>query len=294
MDGARLSQIAAAKHDGAQGPVARRAGAIRSLPTIAVLSLCVCVAAQCIPPTPGFPGYCAATVVNTADGIPGVLAPNTIATVNGQNLSYTSASLTTADVSSGGVLPTQLPGTATHVLVGNLEATPFSVSPTQISFLVPPNLLPGKTPFVVVNQGLAGPVLTLDLQATAPAFFLSSGQDVAALRLDDSAITAASPAQPGEIVMLYATGLGATNPPAATGQLPTLAASLVPEANLQILLNGEPVSDDYILYAGVAPFFAGLYQINLQLPSDAPANPEIRLVCAGETSPAQVYLNVQP
>ena len=94
--------------------------------------------------------------------------------------------------------------------------------------------------------------------------------------------------------MLFATGLGATNPPAEPGQLPTAAASLVPESNLQVLLNGQPVRAEDILYAGVAPFFAGLYQINFQLPSDAPANPEIRLVCAGETSPAQVYLNVQP
>jgi uncharacterized protein (TIGR03437 family) len=233
-------------------------------------------------------------VVNAADGIPGALAPNTIATVNGQNLSDTSASLTPADVSSGGVLPTQLPGAATHVLVGNLEATPFSVSPTQISFLVPPNLLPGKTTFVVVNQGLAGPVLMLDLQATAPAFFLASGQDVAALHLDGSAITTASPAQPGEIVMLYATGLGATNPPAEPGQLPTVAASLVPESNFQVLLNGQSVPAEDILYAGVAPFFAGLYQINLQLPGDLAANPETRLVSSGQTSPAQVYLNVQP
>ena len=251
-------------------------------------------AAQCVPPTPGFPGYCAATVVNTADGIPGALAPNTIATVNGQNLSDTSVTLTPADVSSGGALPTQLPGTATHVLVGNLEATPFSVSPTQISFLVPPNLLPGKTTFVVVNQGLAGPVLTLDLQAAAPALFLSSGQDVAALHLDGSAITTASPAQPGEIVMLYATGLGPTNPPVEPGQLPIAAASLAPESNLQVLLNGQPVPAEDVLYAGAAPFFAGLYQINLQLPNDIAANPEIRLVCAGQTSPAQVYLNVQP
>ena len=294
MDAARFSHIASAEYDGTQGAVAGRAVAVRSCLASAILLSCVGIAAQCIPPTPGFPGYCAATVVNAADGIPGALAPNTIATVNGQNLSYTSATLTTADVSSGGVLPTQLPGTAVHVLVGNLEATPFSVSPTQISFLVPPNLLPGQTPFVVVNQGLAGPVLVLDLQAAAPAFFLSIGSDVAALHLDDSAITAASPAQPGEIVMLYATGLGVTNPPAENGLLPTATASLVPETNLQVLLNGQPVPAADILYAGVAPFFAGLYQINLQLPDDTVVNPEIRLVCAGQTSPAQVYLNVQP
>ena len=73
-----------------------------------------------------------------------------------------------------------------------------------------------------------------------------------------------------------------------------MAASLVPESNFQVLLNGQSVPAEDILYAGVAPFFAGLYQINLQLPGDLAANPETRLVSSGQTSPAQVYLNVQP
>jgi uncharacterized protein (TIGR03437 family) len=252
--------------------------------------------AQCPPPNPppGFPAYCEKTVVNSADSLPGPLAPNTIATVYGKNLSAVTASLTAADLSASGELPTRLPGTDAHVLVGGVEANPYYISPTQINFLVPPNFLPGKTTFTVVSQGLAGPLLTLQLQTTSPAFFLLNAQTVVATHADFSVITTTNPALPGEIVILYATGLGLTSPPAEPGQLPTTAAPLVSGSDFQILLDGQPAPAEDLLYSGVAPFYAGLYQINLQLPAATGQNPEIRISCGGQMSPAQIYLTVAP
>lgn len=252
--------------------------------------------AQCPPPGPpaGFPAYCAATVVNSADSLPTVLAPNTIATVYGKYLSTVTVSLTAADLSSSGELPTRLPGTDAHVLVGGMEATPYYISPTQINFLIPPNFLPARTTFTVVNQGLAGPLLTLELQATSPALFLLDAQTVVATHADGSVITTTKPAQPGEIVILYATGLGPTSPPVQPGQIPTTAAPLVGGSDFQVLLDGLPAPEEDVQYAGVAPFFAGLYQINLQLPSSTGANPEIRIGCMGQISPALIHLTVAP
>ena len=45
-----------------------------------------------------------------------------------------------------------------------------------------------------------------------------------------------------------------------------------------------------MLYAGLAPGFAGLYQINLKLPSDVPTNPEIRVVVGTDESPPLIQL----
>ncbi len=83
-------------------------------------------------------------------------------------------------------------------------------------------------------------------------------------------------------------------PPAIYGQMPTAAASLVAGANLSILLDGVAVDPSAIDYAGVAPGFAGLYQINLTLPLSTGSNPEIRLQLDGAISIPGVHLPVSP
>jgi uncharacterized protein (TIGR03437 family) len=107
-------------------------------------------------------------------------------------------------------------------------------------------------------------------------------------------LTPSSPARPGDIVILWATGLGQTTPPAYNFQLPTAAAPLIAGANLEVLLDGVAVPSSAIEYAGVAPGYAGLYQINLLLPLSTGANPEIRLQLDGATSIPGVHLPVSP
>jgi uncharacterized protein (TIGR03437 family) len=216
-------------------------------------------------------------------------------TVYGQNLSTNTQTLTAADLSADGTLPTELPGTDTQVLVANMAATPYYISPTQINFLMPPNYTPGKNlSFSVVTGGRAGPLLSILLRETAPALFLLDAQTVVATHVDGSVVTTANPARPGGIVILYATGLGPTNPPIVPGRIPTTAAPLVSASDFEVLLDGQAVPPENVPYAGVAPLFAGLYQINLSLPASTAPNPEIRLACAGQISPAQIYLTVQP
>ena len=90
------------------------------------------------------PSYSAASIVNAADNLAGPLAPNTIATIYGTGLAYGTKWLTPDDI-RGGVLPTVLPGTGVRILVGGVLANLYYVSPLQINFLVPPNLLPGAS-----------------------------------------------------------------------------------------------------------------------------------------------------
>lgn len=79
-------------------------------------------------------------------------------------------------------------------------------------------------------------------------------------------------------------------PDTNSGALATFAARIVAGPQMQILLAGVAVAATDILYAGLAPGFAGLYQINLRLPAKLPADPEIRIVIAGQTSPALIRL----
>ncbi len=76
------------------------------------------------------------------------------------------------------------------------------------------------------------------------------------------------PVRAGELLILWATGLGPTTPPVPTGDLPDFVSfALFP---VRVLLNGEAIPDALILYAGQAPGFAGLQQINILLPPEAP------------------------
>ena len=222
------------------------------------------------------PSYSAAGIVNAADNLSGPLALNTIATIYGTGLAYGTKWLTVDDI-RGGVLPTVLPGTGVRILVGGVLANLYYVSPFQINFLVPPNLLPGGSGVQVVIDGLSGPLIPIQLTAAAPALFQLDAQNAVTTRDDGSAITPDKPAKPGDIVILYATGLGQTVPPVQYCELPTRAAPLKQLADLKVVLDGTAIDAINIAYAGVAPGFAGLNQVNIKLPASTGLNPEIRI-----------------
>ncbi len=231
-------------------------------------------------PVPGIaPVYDAASIVNAADNQSGELAPNTIGTIYGANMSY------------DGI------GAETSVFVDHFAAYLYYVSPGQINFLVPPNLTAESAVVQVVIDSLAGPAIPVTLSPTAPALFQlylpqADLQYAVATLADWSVLTPTSPAKPGDIVILWATGLGPTVPPAIYGQIPGSAAPLASSANFSISLDGVPVAPSAIGYAGQAPGFAGLYQINLTLPLLTGTNPEIRLQVNDAISISNVYLPV--
>ena len=98
---------------------------------------------------------------------------------------------------------------------------------------------------------------------------------------DGTMVTAASPGNPGEELTAWATGLGATNPPAATGQA---AANPLPAAqtlgiDFNYTVNALATKPRPPLvvgptpapaYSGLAPGFVGLYQINFIVPAGPP------------------------
>jgi uncharacterized protein (TIGR03437 family) len=242
--------------------------------------------------TGGSPYYTADSIANSAAGVAGLFAPNTFLTIYGQNLAYTTRSLTATDVSNG-TLPTVLGGTGVRVLINNIPANIYYVSPTQVNLLIPTSLIAGPVTLQLVVDSLAGPAVPLILGNAAPSLFQSDATTVLGVHLDSSLITATSPAKPGEIIVLYATGVGPTTPAAIPDQIPQAAASVTPLSSFSLLLNGTAVDPRQVLYVGVTPTFAGLFQINLQVPLDAPSNPEIRIGYNGTVSPAGRILPLQ-
>jgi uncharacterized protein (TIGR03437 family) len=238
------------------------------------------------------PYYTADSIANSAANVTGLYAPNTFVTIYGQNLAYTTRALSATDI-SGNMLPTVLGTTGVRVLINNIPADIYYVSPTQVNLLIPTSLIPGPVMIQLVVDGLAGPAIPILLQSAAPSLFQLDAATVLAVHLDGSTITAASPAKAGEVVVLFASGLGPTNPAAIPNQIPQQAASVTPLSSFTMLINGTAVNPQQILYAGVVPTFAGLFQINVQLPGNTPSNPQIQIGYAGIMSPTGRVLPVQ-
>ena len=134
----------------------------------------------------------------------------------------------------------------------------------------------------------------MTLATASPALFQLDAQTAVAVRPDGSVITAQAPATPGEIVLLYATGLGRTLPPVPYGQLFYQAAPLEQLADFKLVLDGTTAESGAVAYAGIAPGFAGLYQINVILPKSTKANPEIQIGFGKELSISGIHLPVAP
>ena len=244
------------------------------------------------------PAYTAASIANSATNEPGAIAPNTLVTIYGADLAYDTHAVSPQDLHDD-TLPVNFANVGVRVTVGRVPAFLYFVSPGQINILVPSSLRPGKVKVQVVRQGIAGPDVEVDLLDAAPGLFQAGGL-VVACHPDGNPVTAEAPAAPGEIVVLYATGLGPTRVPVADGRLltPPLPAGIGAAAltiqrlpELKVLLGGAELAHDRILYAGLTPGYAGLYQVNIRLPDELFGdNPEVRLAIGDHISPEGVHL----
>jgi uncharacterized protein (TIGR03437 family) len=198
-----------------------------------------------------------ANFFNPIGGAP--LAPGTLIQLSGQYLASQNVTNSTIPV------PTTLGGTS--VLIGGIQAPVTFVSPGLIDAQVPFELPPGQPYQVIVNAN--GALTTPDgfeAGATSPGLSVQPDGLVRANHQDGTAVSETAPARPGEFISVYLVGLGATDVPVSSGAAspgsPVANASTPPAASL----NGEPVSFDF---AGLSPGLVGVYQVNLQIPSDA-------------------------
>lgn len=223
------------------------------------------------------PAYTPSSIANAASNEIGALAPNTIAYIKGDGLSFVTRALQQQDVPASGIMPTVLPGTGVRVSVGNIAAQIYYVSPKQVNFLVPANLRPGPFELQVFVDGVVGPRVPVKVAEAAPAFFEAPEGYALSAQPDGSVILPEQPVAPGSVVVTYATGLGETAPAQTYGQVARAAAWIRNPGNARLLLGDREVDPDNILYMGISPGFAGLYQINWKIPEWAENGMEFRL-----------------
>jgi len=105
---------------------------------------------------------------------------------------------------------------------------------------------------------------------------------------DGGLVTASRPAQAGDILSVFATGLGPTNPPQPpSGQaagVGTLYQTSSPVTVTVASRNAE------VLFSGLAPTFVGLYQINIRVPAGLGSGLQPLTVSVGASTSAKVML----
>jgi uncharacterized protein (TIGR03437 family) len=162
------------------------------------------------------------------------------------------------------------------------------VSPTQLNVLLPSDTNATTVQLQVRNPAGITPQLPVTVQTNAPQMLTIDGKNVYAAHSNGTLVGKAAPASPGETVVLYATGCGATNPALIPGQMPLQVASLI--TSPQVTVGGEAAE---VVSAGVQPGTGGVYQITVQIPADA-ANGDLPVVAQiGGTSSAPVLVTVQ-
>jgi uncharacterized protein (TIGR03437 family) len=235
------------------------------------------------------PSYTAAGIVRAGEYTPGPFAPNSIVTLFGSDLSRSEHTLSADDI-HGGRVPTEM--NYTQVAIDNVADVPLLyVSPGQINFLIPSTALPGPAKLVVIRQGLRGPEVTITIAAAAPALFVGNAPFAIATHADNSLVTPDAQAHAGEIVVLYATGLGSTLPNPEPDEIPRTAAPVAHLSDLKVLLGGMPVDAGLVKYAGLTPGSIGLYQVNVALPGRPPGDVEVRVAIGGQASAAGLLLS---
>jgi uncharacterized protein (TIGR03437 family) len=175
----------------------------------------------------------------------------------------------------------------------------YYISPTQVSVLAAEDPETGPVPVQLVNAAGNSNLVTVTKKAIAPEFFAypqqsgryaiaQDGLSYALLgpaRLLGSG-TSTKPAAPGEIILLYATGLGATSPPYPDGQIIQTPYSL--PSLPQVTIGGVSA---VVQFAGLVE--AGVYQLNVVAPALPTGDASLVVSLNGTQSLGQVFLVIQ-
>ncbi len=258
------------------------------------------------------PRISAGGIAGAGGSIPPIkqISPNGLVSLYGENFAFagTVRAFGAADLVDGRV-PTKLAGVC--VKVGTLLAPVLLVSPNQLNIQAPSLTGSGDVAVqVMLNCGETGEVKsnadTVTLQAATPEFLYfirnTDGKNpIAAIDALTGALIGApgllaganfTPAKPGNILTLFATGFGLTNPAFQAGELPDRIAPTV--GKVKLVIGTVEVADADLLYAGVTPTYAGLYQVNLRIPANVPDGDLPVVVRVGEfSSPPGPYLTVR-
>ncbi len=221
---------------------------------------------------------------------PNGIAPGEIVTIFGTSIGP--SQLTTLALDGSGAVTSSLAGT--RVLFDGTAAPLIYTVAGQISVVAPQSLAGKDSVQVVVEyQGVQTSAIRFSVAPANPGIFTLNSKgfgDGAIIRPDGTVISASNPGQPGEVLVLYGEGYGATTPSLPDG---VIVGSILPVPVAPVLL----LIDDKLVdtqYAGGAPVLInGVLQVNFKVPDLAAGSHQIQLQVGDRKSPAGVTLQTK-
>ncbi|MGA3023201.1 MAG: hypothetical protein ABSF98_00390 [Bryobacteraceae bacterium] len=147
---------------------------------------------------------------------------------------------------------------AVTVQIGGQPATLFYAGTAQLNVLVPHAMSVGApVGITVLENGVADQTATVHTASATPALFTDAGGagQAAALNQDNRVNSSAQPCARGDAIVLYGTGFG--------------------PGNVVVTIGSEPAT---VLFAGPAPDYPGLMQVNASVPADLASTGNVAVV----------------
>jgi len=220
-------------------------------------------------------------VSNAASGNASAVAPGSLVSVYGSNLSTSTAT------ANAFPLPSTLGGAS--VAINGLAAPILYASPTQLNIQIPFQAPAGSATVTVSVNSAAIATSSIPIQASAPGLFTLAPGLAAVVNQNGLVNSQSQPAAVDSLIAAYLTGLGAVNPPVNTGvAAPTDPLSML-TGGATATIGSMPAA---VRFAGLAPGFAGLYQVNIQVPQMSPGQYPLQISAGGVVSNAAL-VNIQ-
>jgi uncharacterized protein (TIGR03437 family) len=216
------------------------------------------------------------------------LAPGAFAAIFGANLS--------SGLTASTKLPLSLQLGDTSAILAGKELPLLFTSGGQVNVVVPFDVPVNTTQQLVIQKGSAISIPQSVVIAEAqPAIFTQNGFGTGAVLInvykpDGTALPNNSSVSAGDVIILYCSGLGAVNPLVAAGS-PAPASPLSKTVNPVSVTIGKAQAQ--VLFAGLAPSFAQLYQVNVQIPTGLKSGSAVLTLAVGGQQSAPVSITVK-
>ena len=203
-------------------------------------------------------------VVNAAS-----FAPFTAAIAPGEFISLYGSGLAPSGLPAASTTPLPKILGGVQVTIGGIAAPISYATPGLISAIVPYGIAsPGTIDIQVNNNGALSNTVSVYSGLTAPGVFTLNqdglGYGAMLHNADYSLVTPSNPALANEYLDVYLSGLGAVSPAVADGAAAAASPLSWSTNRFTVYIGGQAVTPTYF---GLAPRFAGLYQLDVQVPA---------------------------